>query len=126
MCAMHAMVVQASIALHAANPCPLVTSTRRSANCSLGLVAPVTLELALSVEAEMQARDDEVAVLREQSVQRCREAAELAKRRFMEVDPGNRLVADVLESEWNQGLLRLRNAEEGAGSPSPTGPDPAR
>ena len=60
----------------------------------------------------MQARDDEVAVLREQSVQRCREAAELAKRRFMEVDPGNRLVADVLESEWNQGLLRLRNAEE--------------
>ena len=78
----------------------------------LDLVAPVTLELALSVEAEMQARDDEVAVLREQSVQRCREAAELAKRRFMEVDPGNRLVADVLESEWNQGLLRLRNAEE--------------
>ena len=78
----------------------------------LGLVAPVTLELALSVEAEMQARDDEVAVLREQSVQRCREAAELAKRRFMEVDPGNRLVADVLESEWNQGLQSLRNAEE--------------
>ena len=78
----------------------------------LDLVAPVTLELALSVEAEMQARDDEVAVLRAQSVQRCREAAELAKRRFMEVDPGNRLVADVLESEWNQGLLRLRNAEE--------------
>ena len=78
----------------------------------LDLVAPVTLELALSVEAEMQARDDEVAVLREQSVQRCRETAELAKRRFMEVDPGNRLVADVLESEWNRGLQSLRNAEE--------------
>ena len=30
----------------------------------LGLVAPVTLEVALSVQAEMQARDDEVAVLR--------------------------------------------------------------
>ena len=78
----------------------------------LGLVAPVTLEVALSVQAEMQARDDEVAVLREQAVQRSREAAELAKRRFMEVDPGNRLVADVLESEWNQSLQALRNAEE--------------
>ena len=30
----------------------------------------------------------------------------------MEVDPGNRLVADVLESEWNQSLQALRNAEE--------------
>lgn len=78
----------------------------------LGLVAPVTLEVALSVQAEMQARDDEVAVLREQAVQRSREAAELAKRRFMEVDPGNRLVADVLESEWNQCLKALRDAED--------------
>ena len=34
----------------------------------LDLVAPVTLEVALSVQAEMQARDDEVAVLREQAV----------------------------------------------------------
>jgi len=59
----------------------------------------------------MQARDDEVAALREQAVQRTGEAAELAKRRFMEVDPGNRLVADVLESEWNQRLQALRDAE---------------
>jgi len=59
----------------------------------------------------MQARDDEIAALREQSVQRSREAAELAKRRFMEVDPGNRLVADVLESEWNRSLQALRDAE---------------
>ena len=78
----------------------------------LGLFAPMTLEVALSVQAEMQARDDEVAVLREQAVQRSREAAKLAKRRFMEVDPGNRLVADVLEAEWNQSLQVLRDAEE--------------
>ena len=77
----------------------------------LGLVMPVTLEVALGVPAEMQARDDEVAALREQAVQRTREAAELAKRRFMEVDPGNRLVADVLESEWNHSLQAQRDAE---------------
>ena len=45
-------------------------------------------------------------------MQRSREAAELARRRFMEVDPGNRLVADVLESEWNQCLKALRDAED--------------
>ena len=78
----------------------------------LDLIRPVTLEVALSVQAEMQARDDEVAVLRDQAVQRCQEIADLAKRRFMEVDPGNRLVADVLEGEWNQSLHTLRNAEK--------------
>ena len=36
----------------------------------LDLIRPVTLEVALSVQAEMQARDDEVAVLRDQAVQR--------------------------------------------------------
>ena len=61
----------------------------------------------------MQARDDEVAALREQAVQRTREAAEFGQApRFMEVDPGNRLVADVLEGEWNQRLLAQRDAED--------------
>ena len=92
----------------------------------LALVAPVTLEVALSVQAEMQARDDEIAALREQSVQRSREAAELAKRRFMEVDPGNRLVADVLESEWNQSLQALRDAEDERDRLRGQGPDIAR
>ena len=76
------------------------------------LVEPVVLETALSVHEELQARNDEVAALREQAVQRAREAAELARRRYMETDPGNRLVADVLEAEWENGLRAVREAEE--------------
>ena len=76
------------------------------------LVEPVALETALSVHEELQARNDEVAALREQAVQRAREAAELARRRYMETDPGNRLVADVLEAEWENGLRAVREAEE--------------
>jgi len=30
--------------------------------------------------------------------------AELAKRRFIKVDPAHRLVADSLEAEWNENL----------------------
>jgi hypothetical protein len=35
---------------------------------------------------------------------RARYEAELARQRYMSVDPANRLVADVLEAEWNQKL----------------------
>jgi len=33
--------------------------------------------------------------------------AELAQRRYMSVDPSNRLVADTLEADWNQKLRAL-------------------
>ncbi len=38
--------------------------------------------------------------------------ADLAQRRFMLVDPNNRLVADTLEGEWNEKLRILANARE--------------
>ena len=38
--------------------------------------------------------------------------ADLAKQRFMQVDPNNRLVADALEADWNQKLRALREAQE--------------
>jgi hypothetical protein len=42
--------------------------------------------------------------LRRQHVERLRYEAELARRRYMKVDPDNRLVADTLEAEWNEKL----------------------
>ena len=50
--------------------------------------------------------------LRRQEVERARYEADLARRRFMHVDPGNRLVADSLEAEWNQTLRALSEAQE--------------
>ncbi len=78
----------------------------------LKMVEPVTLELAMAVQAELQTRLDEVDQLRRQQVERCRYEAELAKGRYMQVDPNNRLVADALESDWNDKLRALTAAQE--------------
>lgn len=75
-------------------------------------VTPVTLEVALKVQAELDARIHEADALRRQRVERARQEADLARRRFMEVDPGNRLVVDVLEAEWNEKLRGLHDAQE--------------
>lgn len=75
-------------------------------------VSPVTLEVALKVQAELEARAQEVEGLRHLHVERARQEADLARRRFMVVDPGNRLVADVLEAEWNEKLRALQQAQE--------------
>jgi hypothetical protein len=78
----------------------------------LEMLTPMTLEVALSVEQELQSRLAEVDRLRRQQVERVRYEADLAQQRFMKVDPHNRLVADVLEAEWNQKLRALNEAQE--------------
>ena len=45
------------------------------------------------------------------TVEKARYEADLARRRFMGVDPDNRLVALELESAWNQRLSQLQEAE---------------
>jgi len=75
-------------------------------------VTPVTLEVALKVQAELDSQLHEADALRRQRVERVRQEADLARRRFMEVDPGNRLVVDVLEAEWNEKLRGLHDAQE--------------
>ena len=70
----------------------------------LELVQPLTLEVALAVEQEVKARCAETDALRRQQVERARYEAELARRRYMSVDPDNRLVVNSLEAEWNEKL----------------------
>jgi len=57
-------------------------------------VAPLALEVALSVQQELQARIEEVDKLRKKQVERARYEADLAQRRYLHVDPAHRLVAD--------------------------------
>jgi hypothetical protein len=78
----------------------------------LETMTPMALEVALSVEQEMQARMEEVDRLRRKQVERVRYEADLAERRYLQVDPANRLVADVLEGEWNAKLCALRETQE--------------
>jgi DNA invertase Pin-like site-specific DNA recombinase len=78
----------------------------------LEMVNAVTLDVALTVQQELQARLDEADGLRKQQVDRARYEAELAQRRYMHVDPQNRLVADTLEADWNQKLHAWDEAQQ--------------
>ena len=74
--------------------------------------APLALEIALSVQQDLEARALEVDRLRRQQVERLRYCAQIAHRRYMSVDPENRLVAAHLEAEWDEALSALKAAEE--------------
>ena len=74
------------------------------------LMTPVTLTMALKVQDELAARADEVDAWRVETVERAQAEAELARQRFMQTHPDNRLVADILEAEWNARLRTLDDA----------------
>ena len=76
------------------------------------MMTPLALEAALSVQAELVAQRDRVERLLCQQVDRARYEADLARRRYMQVDPENRMVADSLEADWNARLRALQEAQE--------------
>jgi DNA invertase Pin-like site-specific DNA recombinase len=75
-------------------------------------MTPAAVELALEIRREIEARQREADQLRCRAVERAHFEADLAQRRFMLVDPSNRLVADTLEAEWNDKLRALAQARE--------------
>ena len=78
----------------------------------LDTVTPLALEVALTVQTELESRADEADQLRASYVERARHHAELARRRYLAVDPDNRLVADTLEADWNDRLRALQAAQD--------------
>ena len=75
-------------------------------------VTPLALEVALNVQSEIQQRLAEADRLRQQQVQRAQYEADRARVRYMRVDPNNRLVADTLETQWNEKLRLLAQAKD--------------
>ena len=75
-------------------------------------VTPLTLEVTLNVQKELQRRFEEADKIRRQQVDRAQYEADLARRRYMQVDPDNRLVAETLETQWNEKLCALEKAKE--------------
>jgi len=73
-------------------------------------VTPEALVLTLAVQEELVQRADEAQRLRHLQVVRAHYEADLAQRRYLKVDPDNRLVATVLEAEWNTKLRELEEA----------------
>ena len=78
----------------------------------LAAISPASI--ALSVEAARQIESDHATVEKHhrQTIQRAEYECELARRRYEEVDPSNRLVAGELERRWEAALIRQRAAEE--------------
>jgi len=73
-------------------------------------MTPAAVELALDIRGEIEARYEEADQLRCRAIERAQSDADLAQRRFMLVDPSNRLVADTLERDWNDKLRALAHA----------------
>jgi DNA invertase Pin-like site-specific DNA recombinase len=82
------------------------------ADIIIGAMTPLAIEVALGVQQELATRQEEADRLRRQHVERAKYEAELAQRRFLRVDPDNRLVADALEADWNQKLRAVAAAQE--------------
>lgn len=55
-------------------------------------------------------RDDPLASLR-RAVERASSEAQYAERRYMAVDPDNRLIARTLEADWEKALRKLETAK---------------
>jgi DNA invertase Pin-like site-specific DNA recombinase len=76
------------------------------------LVARLTPEViaqSVAVQKELDNRQGETLNYYRMRVEKCGYDAELARRRFMNVDPDNRLVALELESAWN---IRLKDLDD--------------
>jgi hypothetical protein len=78
----------------------------------LQTVAPAALEVALAVHDEIAGRIKQADQLRASQLERARYDAELARRRYLKVDPDNRLLADSLEADWNARLRTLDSLQQ--------------
>jgi len=77
-------------------------------------MTPKAIEITLAVRAQLQARLDDADRLRLMQVERAQQEARLARRRYMQIDPDNRLVAGTLEADWNDKLRTLAKARDEA------------
>jgi DNA invertase Pin-like site-specific DNA recombinase len=77
----------------------------------VGMMNSENIDIAIAVQRELQTRLDEADRLRYKHVERCRYEADLARRRYLKVDPDKRYVAEVLEAEWNEKLRTLDEAQ---------------
>ncbi|MGH9187498.1 MAG: recombinase family protein [Acidimicrobiales bacterium] len=75
-------------------------------------LSPLAIEAALQVSTELAGRAAAADRIRSATVERARYAAEAARRRYLAVDPTNRLVASALEADWNHKLRELADTQD--------------
>lgn len=78
----------------------------------LEVLQPAQIEMAVEAVRHLEERDNALCKQWEMRIERAEYEAQLAERRYMEIDPSNRLVAANLESRWNEALLKLEEVKE--------------
>jgi DNA invertase Pin-like site-specific DNA recombinase len=73
----------------------------------LEAMVPEELELAIAVEQQASEQADALAAQWRLRIERAQYEARLAERRYMAVDPDNRVVARTLEAAWEERLREL-------------------
>jgi DNA invertase Pin-like site-specific DNA recombinase len=76
------------------------------------VVSSRQIHLALDVLHELEQRDESLQGQWRMRLQRAEYEAQLAQRRYEQVDPANRLVAASLEQRWNEALCRLEETRQ--------------
>jgi DNA invertase Pin-like site-specific DNA recombinase len=87
------------------------TLDERAGQLLIDTLTPLAVEAALQVSAGLGQRAAEADALRAAHVERARYHADLARRRYLAVDPANRLVAGTLEADWNTALRASNDAQ---------------
>jgi hypothetical protein len=78
----------------------------------LQVLQPEQIEIALRALKELQERSQAIDRQWRMRVERLEYQAQLAQRRYEEVDPSHRLVAATLERRWNQALQELQQLKD--------------
>jgi hypothetical protein len=78
-------------------------------------MTPMAIEMTLAVRSELDRRIAESEQHHRLRITHAQYECDVARRRFMFVDPANRLVAAGLEAEWNAHLSALAAAEDELG-----------
>ncbi len=78
----------------------------------LTALEPAAVELSLTAAGSIESERERIERHHLQAVERATYEASLARRRYEEVDPSNRLVAAELERNWESRLQTQRKAEE--------------
>lgn len=77
----------------------------------LEAIQPAHLEVALSALDQIEARAKQIDQQQRRQIERGQYEADLARRRYLAVDPDNRLVARSLERDWNEKLAEVEHLE---------------
>jgi Recombinase zinc beta ribbon domain/Helix-turn-helix domain len=78
----------------------------------IDVLSPQNISIATKALQQIQKRNSSIDKQWEMNIQRCQYNADLAQRRFEQVDPANRLVAASLEKNWNLQLEKLATVHQ--------------